>query len=474
MPSLPHALASSLLLAIASVAPNAAHAAADSHAHGPPASVSHRRTATAAGPHDPTPAHHAAPSSRPKSGPKPTTHAPAPAAATRAGVLLAAQDTAAAVPADFNGDSKPDLVWVNYTTGAMKVAYMDGPTKLGEDALGQMPQNWWLAAVGSFDGDGQPDLFFRNYATGENQVWLMNGIAQVDTVVLPSLDPSWVLSSAADFDGDGQTDLVWRNYQTHEDKLWRMNGATMASTVDLPLTQPHWLLEAAADLNGDGQTDLVWANPADGQNGAWLMNGTSIASNTSDVPANPDPNWRITGNPYLAPDGRAGVVYRNYLTGENAVAVYDWNQPDPTKPKVDPTRSFSLPPEPDTDWQLVDPVGVDPASILSPVESNDLDLENTILDGGGYNDWDGGVSRLHALHGALELTYPPRAATSSMYQYKKQQLEQQWLGKRIQLDAQVLPPLGTGYKMLDPETGHTALFYGSGGKAYVQSNDAWL
>ena len=394
----------------------------------------------------------------------------------RDGVRLAGQDAVAAVPADFNGDGKPDLVWVNYTTGVLRVAYMDGPTKLGEDALGQVPPNWWLAAVASFDGDGQPDLFFRNYATGENEVWLMNGIAQVDTVVLPSLDPSWVLSGAADFDGDGQTDLFWRNYQTGEDKLWRMQGATMASTVDLPaVSQPRWVVEAAADLNGDGQTDLVWSSPEDGKNGAWLMNGTSILRNTDGLPANPDPNWRITANPYVAPAGPAGLVYRNYLTGENAVAVYDWNRTDQNgQPTIDRTRSFSLPPEPDLDWQLVDPVGVDPASILSAAESSYLDLENTILDGGGYNDWDGSVSRLHALHGGLELTYPPRAPTSGMYQYKKHQLEQQWLGKRIQLDAQVLPPLGSGYKMLDPETGHMALFYGSGGKAYVESNDTWL
>ena len=92
--------------------------------------------------------------------------------------------TSAVVPADFNGDGKPDLVYVNSNTGEMKVVYMDGASQLGQDTVGQLGQDWWLAAVASFNGDGQPDLFFRNYATGENQVWLMNGINQVDTVVL--------------------------------------------------------------------------------------------------------------------------------------------------------------------------------------------------------------------------------------------------------------------------------------------------
>ena len=492
MPWFPRALASALLLTVAGVVPNAAHAAPTSYGH--PTSVVQRRAATAAGSHAPTPAHHAPPGTRPTRRPTPTTPArhltpnqrSAATLAPHAAAAEGAQDSAtASVPADFNGDGKSDLVWVNYTTGELKVAYMDGAIKLGEDALGQVPQNWWLAAVASFDGDGQPDLYFRNYATGENQVWLMNGITQVTTVTLPSMDPSWVLSGAADFDGDGQTDLVWRSYQADQHgnaptQLWLMNGASIASTVDVMDVGTHWLLEAAADVNGDGQTDLVFDDPLDDQDLALVMNGTSVQSHTSGLPVDVDTNWRITGSPYVGPDGQAGVVKRNYLTGRNMVTVYDFNQPDPSQPKLDTTRSFELPAQPDTNWQLVDPMGVSPQSLLSAQEVQYLEAEATTLSmgGGGYNSWDGDASRLHTKSGQWVLpgpsyAYPSRAASSPMYRYRKQQLEHMVHGMRIRLDAQILPPLGSGYKMFDAQTGHTALYAATGEKLYVESNDAW-
>ncbi|MBV9546730.1 MAG: VCBS repeat-containing protein, partial [Chloroflexi bacterium] len=329
------------------------------------------------------------------------------------------------VPADFNGDGKPDLVYVNSNTGEMKVVYMDGATQLGQDTLGQLGQDWWLAAVASFDGDGQPDLFLRNYVTGENQVWLMNGINQVDTVVLPPVaDTNWVLSAAADFDGDGQTDLVWRNYQTHEVQLWLMNAGSLVNTVALPLAAPDFQLEAASDLNGDGQVDIVWDNPYRAENGVFLMNGTSVATN-GDLTKGVDTNWRISGNPYVSPDGHPGLIFRNYLTGHNEVMVFNWSSSDPTRPTVDSARSFDLPAELDTSWLLVDPVGVDPQSMLSAQEVLYLQAEDNALFNGGYNNWDGDASRLRSKDGQPALpgpsfAYPSRAATGAMYQYRKQ------------------------------------------------------
>jgi len=60
-----------------------------------------------------------------------------------------------------------------------------------------------------------------------------------------------------------------------------------------------------------------------------------------------------------------------------------------------------------------------------------------------------------------------------MYQYRKDQLEKIVHGLRIKLDAQILPPLGAGYKMYDAQTGHTALFAATGEKLYVESIDVW-
>jgi len=134
--------------------------------------------------------------------------------------------------------------------------------------------------------------------------------------------------------------------------------------------------------------------------------GTNVTVNTGNVPVDSDPNWRVTGNPYLSADHHPGVVLRNYYTGADKFVVYNWNRPDPTTPTIDTSRSFALPSEPDRNWQLVDPIGYSTASLETPTESQILQMEVTQLYGGGFNAYDpSGVSSLYTIWGGYELTY---------------------------------------------------------------------
>jgi len=392
-----------------------------------------------------------------------------------AGLAPAAAPATASAPAtaDFSGDGKSDLLWINYATGNVRVWFMDGPTKLGEASLGQAEPNMALSAVASFNGDGKPDLYWHSPATGQNLVWIMDGTSVTGKVALPSMEGgAWALSGAADFLGNGQTDLVWRNYQDGTDKLWLMNGASVSNVVDLPAVKDtRWTLEAAADLNGSGQPGLAWRNFWTGQNGAFLMNGPNVARNTEDLPRDNDPNWRITGNPYVGPDGRAGLVWRNYGNGKNAAVVLDWSA---DRPKVDASRSFDLPIEPDTNWQLVDPVGFDPNLIMGAQEQSILDMEATTLGpgGDGFNAYDpSGVSSLYTSSGKLVLSYPPRGSTSPIFQFKKQELEATVKKARSVLQGETL--ISGGFMATDPVTGRPALFRASGAKEFVVSDDTW-
>jgi VCBS repeat protein len=377
------------------------------------------------------------------------------------------------VPADFNGDGKSDLVWRNTQTGDNLVWFMDGATQIGTGALPAVPDlNWRLAAVVDLNGDGKPDLLWRNYATGDNVVWYLDGVNQIGSDALPPIaDLHWALSGAGDFNGDGKPDLVWRNVQTGDNTIWLMNGASLQSSVSLDnVKDMKWVIAAVTDLNGDGKPDLLWRNFWTGQNGAWLMDGTSIIDNTDKVPKMDDPNWRITGNPYVRSDGKAGIVWRNYATGENVVWFLDWS--DNSNPKMG--DSSSLPIVTDTNWQIVAPAGFRNSEILSDNESKMLAWEATALGGGGFNAYDpSGISSSYTIHGQFVGSYPPRASASAIYQFRKTHLEAQNQAARDQLMVEVENPSFGGYQADDPETGKLALFGPSGDKYFVFTDNTW-
>jgi hypothetical protein len=214
---------------------------------------------------------------------------------------------------DFNGDGKADVLWRNYKTGENTVWYMDGnrfaknPTaaKAGEDfdSLFQVADsNWRLDAAADFNGDSKTDLLWRNYKTGENAVWFMNGSKFLSNSATPQAgdsaallkfeDPNWQIEGAGDLNGDTKTDIVWRNTKTGDTAIWFLNGTQFINNnaspqlgTDYAFTQKvgdvNWRVEAVADFNRDGKSDLVWRNGKTGETAVWFMNGAKFAVNPS-------------------------------------------------------------------------------------------------------------------------------------------------------------------------------------------------
>jgi hypothetical protein len=80
---------------------------------------------------------------------------------------------------DFNGDGKPDLVWQNDRTWEVVVWYMGGPqgnSPLGKNGLASTNvAGWSVVGARDFNGDSKPDLVWQNDGTWEVVVWYMGG-----------------------------------------------------------------------------------------------------------------------------------------------------------------------------------------------------------------------------------------------------------------------------------------------------------
>ncbi len=224
----------------------------------------------------------------------------------------------------FSDTTSPVIVpifWRNSVTGQNAVWYMDGATFLSGALLPSMTDlNWTIVGVADFNGDTKPDLVWRNSVTGQNAVWYMDGLTFLSGALLPSMtDLNWTIVGVADFNGDTKPDLVWRNSVTGQNAVWYMDGLTLSQGVMLtPLSDLNWQIMGVADFNGDTKPDLVWRNSVTGQNAVWYMDGLTFLSGAL-LPSMTDLNWTIVGVADFNGDTKPDLVWRNSVTGQNAV-----------------------------------------------------------------------------------------------------------------------------------------------------------
>jgi hypothetical protein len=102
----------------------------------------------------------------------------------------------AAGTGDFDGDGNIDVIFQD-DSGEVLVWYMNGFWPRGWWRL-TSTQNldpaWRVRAVGDFNGDTRPDLIWRHSASGSLAVWFMNDTERVSATLLPVPpvpDPGW-------------------------------------------------------------------------------------------------------------------------------------------------------------------------------------------------------------------------------------------------------------------------------------------
>jgi YD repeat-containing protein len=229
------------------------------------------------------------------------------------------------VSADFNGDSKADLLWRNYATGENRLWYMDGATKVSEAELPPLPDtNWRMSAVADFNADGKPDIVWRHGVTGSNAVWFMDGAVRIGEAGIQAVTGvNWQIVAAADFTLDGKPDILWRNQSTGANEIWAMDGIWAVTSIYLPaVTDTDFVIAGAADFDGNGSPDILWRNKSTGANAVWTMSGTTLVGDFGLLPVT-DTGFEIGTAADLDGNGKPDIVWRHRTTGGDQVWFMD-------------------------------------------------------------------------------------------------------------------------------------------------------
>jgi hypothetical protein len=88
-------------------------------------------------------------------------------------------------------------------------------------------------------------------------------------------------------------------------------------------TCADWLPSATrGDVTGDGKADVVWRRDLTGENYLWTMNGTGLSAATP-LPQLADTNWKIVGQGDFDGDGKSDLLWRNSSTGADYIWFMD-------------------------------------------------------------------------------------------------------------------------------------------------------
>lgn len=178
--------------------------------------------------------------------------------------------------ADVNGDGKPDIIVANYNASNIGVLLNTGlGTFTNQTTYSTGAGSYTCSvAIADFNGDSKPDIIVANYVTNNIGVFLNTGtgtfFAQTTYSTGSGSGPFSV--AAADINSDGRTDIIVANYNTNNVGVFLNTGVGTFSNQTTYSTGPGSgpAYVAAADINGDSKLDLIVTNYAAGNIGVFL------------------------------------------------------------------------------------------------------------------------------------------------------------------------------------------------------------
>lgn len=170
--------------------------------------------------------------------------------------------------ADFNGDGRPDIVAVAWTSDFFVVLLNQGGRTFTQHRYPMLPGPRDVV-VADFDGDGIDDLAFSLYSSNLVEVWTGDGKGGFELWRRAhSFGERPYHLRAADLDGDGRLDLVVGNRGTSDNVVVLRNephrfsyaGSFSPGTQRTGETTADSIRDLyLADLDGDGKLDLIAA-----------------------------------------------------------------------------------------------------------------------------------------------------------------------------------------------------------------------
>ena len=243
----------------------------------------------------------------------------------------------------------PDLTWNGGTYDAF-VAKIQSTPPLKND----------------FNNDGQPDIVWRNYSHGANALWYLNssggaaGLSQgqIETMTIyQGLKPIQVYHDVLE-----AGEILYKDERIYHDVLdvavpcdklaeklyWDARDAedgdisndaqklmkpinlkagvqaisVIGTTYLITINNVNWQIVGSGDFNKDGHIDILWRNSVTGGNALWYMNGSTVIG-TAYLTTITDVNWRIGGTGDFNGDGKVDILWGNYVNGGNAVWYMD-------------------------------------------------------------------------------------------------------------------------------------------------------
>ena len=176
--------------------------------------------------------------------------------------------------------------------------------------------NGWIAYT-RHDTGGTPQVWVRSPAGMDTQLtsaaapWVLDALGDTGEVMVTASGRRYYLTIGRPLIdvSSDQGVALWR-----EGQWYVAMGRIFLEVAIPPMPSP--------DFDGDGHSDLVWRNPVTGENAVWYMNGTTKTGSAALHPV-PDGRWVLAVVTDLNGDRHPDLIWRHRYTGTNVVWLMD-------------------------------------------------------------------------------------------------------------------------------------------------------
>ena len=242
--------------------------------------------------------------------------------------LFAVGSARSLATADFNADSKQDLVVTNNSVASnVRILLGNGTggfTSNGNFAVGRTPVS---VAVADFNADGKADVVTANGSSssgGEASIILGNGAGGFGSPThirwtSPGFTTSATSVAVGDFNSDGKADVAVTDSSAFGGGIFTaLNDGTgqftSLQTINTPNTPSNII---ATDINGDSKTDLVFLNSISNILSVLIGNGMGQFAAATNFPTGTAPSSLASGD--FNGDGKIDLATANFVTNNVSV-----------------------------------------------------------------------------------------------------------------------------------------------------------